>query len=166
MRLLVEGGGLPQASEHWYRAQDGEPTAYALARRHYSASKNPRPRIRQCIGPGEKMLLLSGDGQAVFAWRYAQYRRDGQMGVECALFRREGVVEVRASDMIREAMEIAWRRWPGQRLFTFVDPRKVRSGVPGYCFRRAGWRHVGDTARGLMVFEKRPAAARLARKVR
>ena len=155
MRLLVEGGGLPQVSAHWFETRDGEPTVYALARRHYSARKKRRIQLRQCVGPGEKMVLLSADGQAVFAWRYSCYRRDGRRGVECTLFRREGPADVLASELIREACELAWARWPGRLLFTYVDPRRVRSEVPGYCFRRAGFRHVGDTPRGLMIFERR-----------
>ncbi len=52
-----------------------------------------------------------------------------------------------ASELIREADELADRRWPGERHFTYVNPRAVRSSNPGYCFKQAGWRFCGITKR-------------------
>lgn len=70
-------------------------------------------------------------------------------------FRNEGAV--RSSTLIREAMALAWSRWPGMRLFTFVDPREVASTNPGYCFLQAGWKRLaGATRRGLRVLEALP----------
>ncbi len=64
-------------------------------------------------------------------------------GVCCAIFRNEGAGV--ASELILAAMEIAWERWPGERLYTYVDDRKVRrSRQPGRCFLKAGWRYVLD----------------------
>jgi len=34
---------------------------------------------------------------------------------------------------------------PDERLYTFVNPRKIRSSNPGYCFLKAGWRKCGIT---------------------
>ena len=76
---------------------------------------------------------------------------DGQPGVYCPVFRNEG--PVRSSDLIRAAMELAWFRWPGERLFTYVDPGLVRSTNPGYCFLMAGWRKCGRSGRGLVLLE-------------
>ena len=49
-----------------------------------------------------------------------------------------------------------------ERFFTFVNPGKVGSPNPGYCFKKAGWRHVGRTKkRGLHILEKtRPGDGR------
>lgn len=135
---------------YWISARDGDHAGYTLHRRHYSA-KNHSPGIKQFVGPGEKMVLVGFMCNAVFAWRKAIYRGDGQIGVECSVFRNESAH--RSSDMIREAMAIGWSRWPGERLFTMVDPKKVRSSNPGYCFIMAGWRKCGLTKRGLIVFE-------------
>jgi hypothetical protein len=60
--------------------------------------------------------------------------------------------------MISEAVSLAWRKWPGQRLFTFVDPAEVASTNPGYCFKVAGFRFCGRTRRGLHVLELLPMA--------
>jgi hypothetical protein len=57
----------------------------------------------------------------------------------------------------------AWARWPGARLFTFVDPLAVmptvRASRPtwGHCFYQAGWRFAGLTARRLHILEAFPA---------
>ena len=136
----------------WRTAKDGDPVGLALYLRHYSARKrSPRARLPLFVGPGEKLVLLSRKGDAVFAWRRMLYTQDGQSGVCCAVFRNEGTR--RSSTLIREAMRLAWRRWPGERLYTYVDPTKVRSINPGCCFKRAGWKTCGKSRRGLIVLE-------------
>lgn len=129
--------------------------AFALARRHYSARKNKRPKVRLFVGPGEKLVLIGFMCHAVFAWR--KFIDDsGQKGVCCSIFRNES--EHRSSDMIREAMIWAWDRWPGERLYTFVDveatrKRRGKGHEPGYCFVAAGWRNCGTTKTGLTILE-------------
>jgi hypothetical protein len=59
--------------------------------------------------------------------------------------------------MITEAAMLAWQKWPGKRLFTHVDPKRVASANPGYCFLMAGWQKTCVvTSRGLRVWEKLP----------
>ena len=60
--------------------------------------------------------------------------------------------------MILAAEELAWRRWPGERLYTYVAPWMVHSSNPGYCFQVAGWRKCRTTARELVELEKLPPA--------
>lgn len=99
------------------------------------------------------MLLLTVDCSAVFAWVREQYRKDGQEGVECTIFRNEG--PMLSSDLIREADQLADERWPNVRHFTYVDPSEVESTNPGFCFLQAGWRRLpGETSRGLIVLER------------
>ena len=79
----------------------------------------------------------------------------GETGVNCAVFRNEG--PVRSSELIMAADAVAWLRWPGERLYTYVDPSKVRrKRDPGRCFIRAGYRQCGVTKSGKLVFEKLP----------
>ncbi len=104
------------------------------------------------IGPGGKLVLVSPWEDAVFAWRRSEFRRDGQTGIECTIFRNEG--RERSSDMIREAELIVWSRWGRDRLFTMVDASAVASANPGYCFLCAGWRRCGKSANGKLIFEK------------
>lgn len=147
---------------YWLPVKDGEARAYAIMQRHYTfrayadgRRQGARNRNRHLfVGPGEKLVLLGADERALFVWRKF-IDKSGQTGVNCAVFRNES--DRRASDLIREAESIAWARWPGERLYTYVDARKVHSGVPGYCFRRAGWKHCGESAaRKLLIFEKFP----------
>ncbi len=127
----------------WIPIRDGNDTALSLFLRHYSARGNRK--IRQFIGPGEKLVLLSRDARALFAWRKFQ-SDNGQLGVNCAIFRNEASDAGRSSDLIRAAALIAWQRWPGERLYTYVDAAKVRhKRDPGRCFLRAGWRYCGRT---------------------
>lgn len=155
--MLIDG--------YWLAVRDGDLRGLGLYLRHYSSKKGragytvtPIGNRARFVGSGDHVVLMTQDCRALFAWRVQQYRGDDQRGVECTIFfRKEG--QGLASDMIAEACDIAWRRWPGQRLFTFVNPSEVRSPNPGYCFKRAGFRFCGRSQRGLHVLELLPAIA-------
>lgn len=142
--------------EHWLAVKRTDPRAFALYRRHYSYKKNARwrrPGNTNMSSGGQTMVLLTQACDAMFIWlRNVIERQDKQVGVNCAVFRNEG--PVLSSTLIREADRLAWRRWPGLRHFTYVDPTEVASELPGYCFRRAGWRRCGVSAAGKLIFER------------
>lgn len=144
---------------HWRSSHKADPRAVALYVRHYSARRyaDGRPR-RQCMPPGETMVLLTEDCRAVFGWQRARVERyDRQTGVCCTLFRNEG--NLLSSALIAEADELAWRRWPDERRhFTYVNAGAVASSNPGYCFLRAGWRRCGRSKSGLVLLERLPDA--------
>ncbi|MEO7716272.1 MAG: hypothetical protein ABIY70_08710 [Capsulimonas sp.] len=145
--------GYVRASKHWYTGRDGNQECYAIRSRHYSAVKNRRPRQRQFVGPGARIVLIAGNGTAIFIWRKEDFRQDGQIGVNCVAFRNEG--GVLSSSLITEADEVAWRRWPGERHFTFVNASAVRPKEhPGRCFLMAGWTQCGVSKAGLLIFER------------
>jgi len=143
----------------WFAIKDGDARGRALIRRHYSARHyrdNRNPRLY--VGPGEKMVLLTVDCKALFIWRKF-ISDDGQTGVNCACFRNEG--QELSSSLILEAEQLAWGRWPGERLYTYVNPRKIASVNPGYCFKRANWILVRNPdgspvvgAAGKLILEK------------
>lgn len=139
MRLFVD-------TCDWERVSCTDPRALEIFKRHYSCSKN-RSDAPRFVGPGEEITMLSIDGNGLFVWQKQMYRNDGQTGINCAVFRNEGVkrygVKVQSSELILQAEEIAWRRWPGERLFTFVDANEVQSSNPGYCYQCAGWNKCG-----------------------
>jgi len=120
--------------------------------RHYSCYqyKDGRER-RQGVSPGQYLALMTARLDALFVWHKSKFRRDGQIGINCAVFRNESTVL--SSLLIEEAAEIAWRRWAGERLFTYVNPAKIRSVNPGYCFKMAGWTLTGESKTGLLLFE-------------
>jgi hypothetical protein len=135
--------------KYWKLVKDGDKLGRALYRRHYS--RNPwtvARRSKLFVGPGEKMVLVGHLGDALFVWRKF-VSRDGQVGVNCAVFRNEGTCL--SSEMILEAEEWAWGRWVGERLYTYVNAEKVRSSNPGYCFMKAGWVRVGQFGRNKLV---------------
>lgn len=142
--------GYAQVSQDWWLTRDADPVALRLFQRHYSCS-NLNPKNGQFVAPGEKMILLGGDAKALFVWNKQLFRQDGQQGINCSVFRNEGYI--RSSELIRQACEIALCRWPGERMFTFVNPVAVRSVNPGYCFKSADWKRCGVSQAGLLIFE-------------
>jgi hypothetical protein len=143
--------------ETWMPIKDGDLHACAMFERHYSAAKSLRLRERGTTlicGPGYKMVLATPCRRALFVWRKF-ISGDDQTGINCAIFRNEGAGL--SSDLIRAADALADERWPSERHFTYVDPRKVRSPNPGYCFLQAGWRKCGVTKHRKLLILERPA---------
>ena len=134
---------------HWYSVLDGDSRACAIFDRHYKRrhyADGRRPKL--FVGPGEKMVLMTSECDALWVWRKF-ISGDGQTGVNCAVFRNES--SIRSSDLVREAMTLAWYRWPGERFYTYINAAKVKSINPGYCFKVAGWQQCGKTKRNRLV---------------
>ena len=139
---------------HWFPIVDGDPRARAMLDHHYSGRKT-RSLNGQVMPPGEWLLLMTTDSRAVFGWVHNLVERyDKQEGICCTVFRNEGAVL--SSDLVREADELADARWGALRHFTYVDPNKVNSPNPGYCFIAAGWRPCGYSKKGLRILERLP----------
>ena len=138
----------------WIDCKDGNPTAMAIFQRHYTA--RAKRKLFQFVGPGQKMVLLTPDARALFVWRkFIDDAIPKQTGVNCAVFRNEGTQL--SSFLIGEAQMLAWQRWPGERLYTYVDPLKTRrKRDPGRCFIRAGWKPCGETKGKLRILEILP----------
>lgn len=110
-----------------------------LADRHYS-----RRTIgaRQFLYNGRKIVIRDAAGLVLFGWMFPDEdkRMDGQMGYNCAIFRNESTR--RSSDIILECEAIAIERWGARRMYTYVNPAKILSVNPGYCFKQAGWQNA------------------------
>lgn len=158
MNLFAPGVGRIPMSAHWFETKDGDPDARALFHRHYSYKPYRDGRFTKLfVGPGEKMVLITMGADALFVWRKFK-SGDGQEGINCAVFRNES--PILASALLLEAEAVAWARWPGERLFTYINARKVKSANPGYCFKVAGWSRCGITRwNKLLILEKKPPAA-------
>lgn len=148
----------------WWLTKDGDAACLALYERHYSAYRYRDGRRRRCfVGPGEKVVLRDWAGSAFFVWRkftddcIDERTGQRQAGVNCAAFRNEG--PRRSSALVQQADAIADCLWPDCRHYTYVDPARVQSRNPGYCFFVAGWRRCGVTKSGLLVLE-RPTGGR------
>lgn len=139
----------------WWLTKDGDLTCLALYERHYSARRYQDGRERKLFcGPGQKIVLRTAEGDAFFVWKKF-IDASGQQGVNCAVFRNES--RHLSSELIRQACAVADFVWPGERQYTYVNPKNVRSSNPGYCYLVAGWRRCGRTKGGLIVLEKIPS---------
>ena len=151
---------MSQQLDPWVGITRFDPRGVAMYERHYScrAYADGRKR-RQFAPPGSPLCLLTDTQDALFGWvKNSVERYDKQEGVNCFVFRNES--PRLASELIRLASARAWVKWPGERLFTYVDPRKVRSQgrkrPPGWIFLQAGWRECGKSKKGLLIFECTP----------
>src|SRR6476620_1326977 len=102
--------GRRQLSHNWCQAKDGDEFVRQIYDRHYSRYRYADGRQPKLfVGPGEKIVLVTSDGSAIWSWR--KFRSDdGQDGVNNAIFRNEGAIL--SSRLILEAEQIGWRRWP------------------------------------------------------
>lgn len=142
----------------WWLTKDGDLDCVELYERHYSCYRYADGRARHnglFVGPGEKVVLRTERADALFVWRVF-IDDSGQSGVNCAVFRNES--SHRSSHLIRQADQIADVLWPDRRHYTYVDPAKVASTNPGFCFIAAGWRRCGRTKGGLVILERAAAA--------
>lgn len=141
----------------WIEVRDGDATGRTLFDRHYSRTRyadGRKPKLY--VGPGHKQVLLLASADALCIWRKFK-SADDQTGINCAVYRNE--TSELASNILLDAMRIAWGRWPGERLYTYVDPRYVRPTLRasrptwGHCFYQAGWRFCGITKGRLHILE-------------
>jgi len=135
----------------WWLTKDGDHACLKMYERHYSAYQYQDERKRKLFcGPGQKIVLRTRTADALFVWRKF-IDASGQKGINCAVFLNES--PYKASDLIRQADLVANFVWPGERHFTYVNPKHLRGGRPVFCFERAGWSRCGRTKGGLLVLE-------------
>lgn len=150
----------------WRTSHRADPAAAALADRHYSRQTIGSP---QFVPPGRCLVLVAGVGAEalwVTSWPFAEYTKHRWAGAwVCSLFRREGDLLPKSSDMIRQAVSATRSAWdpPPLGIVTFVDRAKVRPvmrrGAPtwGRTWELAGFSHVGETVGGLMAWQMLPS---------
>ena len=125
----------------------------ALANRHYP--REGKPPACAVGSPARTLILRDFQGMVGFVWTWPRdgFRRDGQTGANCELFRNES--GWRSSDLILAAEAWVRHAWPDVgRAFTYVDPAKVQSRNPGYCFLCASWERVGRSRSGKILLAK------------
>lgn len=152
---------MPGSDPHWCLTKDGDRTCLELFQRHYSnyKYKDGRQPKRFC-GPGQRVVLRTASGDALFVWRkfkddcIDQRTGERQQGINCAIFRNES--PIRSSLLITQADSIADFIWPDQRHYTYVNPKAIRGSNPGFCFISAGWVRLKQRtkSRGLIILER------------
>lgn len=119
-------------SSWWQPSWRADPRGAAIADRHYNRQR-----------PGHRQFVQH---RWAGAWVNTTFRHE---------------TDRLASDLIRQAVAHTRDRWPAVPdlgMVTFVDPNKVRAKrTPGYCYERAGFRHVGYTDGGLWTWQMLPA---------
>lgn len=150
----------PSGTSPWRLSWRADPAVRALADRHYNRQNPDSP---QFAPPGRCLVLKTADGSAAWitSWPYPGFVRHAWAGAFVnSLFRNEG--GHLSSDLIRQAVahtRAAWPQVPDLGIVSFVDPAKTApKEVPGWCYRRAGWTHVGYTQGGLYAFQQLPGA--------
>lgn len=141
----------------WLITDKGDPLARALVD-GTSVNKPPHysrqtPGALQFTRNGQNLVFITADLLAVWVtFRPTPdkaVRADKLNAWECALFRNEGPHLSR--ELIREAHLLSAALWgviPKDGLITFIKPDAVASSIPGYCYRRAGWRRKGVSSDG------------------
>ena len=132
----------------WQRVTKFDPRSAALADRHYSRRKIGSP---QFMPPGQTMILLTPEANAVFGWwrphpTSGLQSMNGLNGWTCTIFRNEGLT--RSSELILDAEKMLLAEYDcgPDGLLTYVWSTKVRSVNPGCCFKKAGWKRKGLSA--------------------
>lgn len=136
-----------------------------LANRHYNRQT---PESPQFVPPGRNLVFIAGPGPlAVWVSLHQRYAKHAWAGAWVnSLFRNEGAGL--SSELIIEAEQATRFIWGDPPLphgfITFVDASKVRGKKnPGFCYLCAGWKLVGETASGLLTFQRLPESAPEAR---
>lgn len=143
---------LPFHNGHLIQTNHFDQECRILADRHYS-----RRTIgsRQFCYSGRKLVLRNEPGDILFVWMFPDpsMRMDGQTGYNCAIFRNES--SRKSSEIILEAESMAFEKWGPDRLYTYIDPKCVKSVNPGYCFKVAGWKfqRISKVGKHLLVKE-------------
>jgi hypothetical protein len=146
----------------WTLSHRADKLALPLADRHYNRQKIGSP---QYVPPGRCICLLTGDRKALWvtSWPFAKYVKHAWAGAWVnSLFRSEDAGK--ASALIQEAVSITRSFWepPPLGIVSFVDPKHVpgtmvrSKRIYGFCYLKAGWKHVGFTKGGLWVWQQLP----------
>ena len=147
----------------WTKSHRADPRARVLADRHYNRQKVGSP---QFVPPGRCCVLLEENQRAfwVTSYPFAEYVKHAWAGAwVCSAFRSEDAGQ--SIELVRQAVAATRAHFgepPSLGMVTFIDPSKVEPvmvrGLPtwGYIWRKAGFRYVGKTKAGLLVFQLLP----------
>lgn len=147
----------------WRLSHRFDAESLPLADRHYNRRKVGSP---QFVPPGRCLVLRATCNRALWvtSWPFPQYVRHAWPGAWVnSLFRSEGAGI--ASELIREAVAVTRSIWqaPELGMVSFVNPKHVKptirrgQAIYGYCYLRAGFKHVGETKGGLWAWQMLPA---------
>lgn len=143
----------------WELSHRADQRARVIADNHYNRQKVGAP---QFVPPGRCFVLVIPECAFwITSWPYAEYVQHNWAGAWVnTAFRNERPDLYLSSTLIRRAVAATLTYWPEPPelgLVTMVDPKKVRhKRDPGQTYRHAGFKLVGKTKGGLLVFQMLP----------
>lgn len=140
----------------WIPSNRFDKEVLPLADRHYNRQKPGSP---QFVPPGKCLVLKTPCRRALWVTSWPKYAQHEWRGAWInTLFRNEGAGL--SSELIFAAILASIDKWPDipdKGMVTFVDASRTRNKRdPGRCYRKAGFKHVGYTKKGLYVLQWRP----------
>lgn len=143
---------------NWQISHRADPAARELADRHYNRQS---VGADQFVPPGRcVVLVIPKVAFWVTSWPFAEYVKHAWAGAwVCSAFRNERPDLHLSSTLITSAISATRSFWepPELGMVTFVNSDKVRKKRDwGRCYRKAGFRHVGETAGGLIALQLLP----------
>lgn len=151
--LAHEALVLPVEPVLWQVRNRNDRVIVDLADRHYSRQT---PGSKQMGAPAMSLAFVTPCERAAWLSQWTLHPDDGLVALRCAFFRNEGAGL--SSTLISEAMRLTEEIWPPGEIavyprdgwVTWIEPAKIASPNPGYCFKVAGWwtDHAWSPARG------------------
>lgn len=143
----------------WSLSWRADPYARAIADRHYNRQK---VGAAQFVPPGRCVVLTARGALWITSWPFAEYVKHAWAGAwVCSAFRNERPDLHLSSELVTAAVAATRHQYPDVPdlgMITFVNRSKTRAKRdPGRCFRKAGFRHVGETKGGLTALQLLPA---------
>lgn len=149
----------------WQESHRADPFSCDVADRHYSRQKVGSP---QFVPPGRCHVLKRdlGEGKKavwVTSWPFAEYVKHAWAGAWVNSFFRNENAGL-SSELILAAIADTRNKWapPELGIITFVCPKRVKPSIVrgkpmwGYCYKKAGFEHVGYTKGGLWAWQMLP----------
>jgi hypothetical protein len=146
-----------KAMNEWQLSFRADRKARLIADRHYNRQKIGSP---QFVPPGACVVLYRPGALWITSWPLPSYVKHAWPGAWInSAFRNESR-EILSSTLIRAAIAATLYEWanpPELGMVTFIDREKVRRKRDfGRCYRKAGFKEVGETKGGLLAMQLLP----------
>lgn len=146
------------SADPWVKSWRADPYVRAIADRHYNRQK---VGATQFVPPGSCLVLKTVGAGWITSWPKPEFVQHAWAGAWMnTMFRNERKDLHLSSDLIRAAVAATRWKWPDVPdlgMVTFVDAEQTEpKDKPGWCYRKAGFKHVGFTEGGLWAFQMLP----------
>ena len=157
--IVAEAAAAPaESAAPWIKSWRADPYVKAILDRHYNRQN---PNSAQFVPPGACLVLKTVGAAWVSSWPKAEWVKHAWAGAWMnTAFRNERQDLHLSSELIRAGVSATrwyWPDVPDLGMVSFVDADKTEAkDKPGWCYRKAGFKHVGFTQSGLWAFQMLP----------